>query len=508
MGEMIPQQIGRYKIQSRLGRGGMSSVYLGEDPAMDRFVAVKVLPPEFLHHPSFRERFDREAKIIAALEHPAILPIYDYGEDNGLPYFVMRHMPGGSLTNRLAQGPLTIEETVTIVERIGPALDYAHSRGVIHRDIKPGNILFDQWGMAYLGDFGIAHLEETGATLTGSLRVGTPAYMSPEQVDGTRELDGRSDIYALGIIVYEALSGSRPYDAETPSSLALKHIIEPVPRILESNAALPPETDNIIAKAMAKQREDRYESGEELAKDLRNLAAGQPVLAMARLQPQPGEPKVTQTGEMAATRPLSQPTAKRGLTPWIIALLVVACLLCVGSAGAYALFANNGLGGLFGGDTETASPTTTDQPTTTATGTPTGTATATATASPTRTASPSATAGLASPTLILTLTPRNTVVSGQPTATRSQATSTPTRVISLSTRPPQAGPTSKPTDTPPVLIPTNPPPPTSIPEKTSTSPPPTSPPPTSTPPPTNPPSTSPPPTAGPTSGPPPTDSAN
>ena len=120
MGAMIPQQIGRYKIQSRLGRGGMSSVYLGEDPVMDRFVAVKVLPPEFLHHPSFRERFDREAKIIAALEHPAILPIYDYGEDQGLPYFVMRQMPGGSLTNRLATGPLTIEETTTIVERIGP----------------------------------------------------------------------------------------------------------------------------------------------------------------------------------------------------------------------------------------------------------------------------------------------------------------------------------------------------------------------------------------------------
>ena len=329
---MNPQKIGRYIIQSQLGRGGMSSVYLGEDPVMDRFVAVKVLPPEFLHHPSFRERFDREAKIVATLEHPAIVPIYDYGEDNGLPYFVMRQMSGGSLTNLLALGPLNIEDITTIVERIGPALDYAHSQGVVHRDIKPGNILFDQWGTAYLGDFGIAHLEETGATLTGSLRVGTPAYMSPEQVEGTSEIDGRSDIYALGIIVYEALSGSRPYDADTPSSLALKHILEPVPRILESNAALPPEIDNIIAKAMAKQPDDRYDTGEELAVDLRHLATGQPVLALARLQPKPGAEVAAQAGGLAATQALKKPASKRRLTPWAIALLLVACLVCLGSA--------------------------------------------------------------------------------------------------------------------------------------------------------------------------------
>jgi serine/threonine-protein kinase len=492
MGAMIPQKIGRYNIQSQLGRGGMSSVYLGEDPVMDRFVAVKVLPPEFLHHPSFRERFDREAKTIATLEHPAIVPIYDYGEDNGLPYFVMRQMPGGSLADRLATGPLSMEETTTLVERIGPALDYAHSQGVIHRDIKPGNILFDQWGTAYLGDFGIAHLEEAGATLTGSLRIGTPAYMSPEQVEGTSEIDGRSDIYALGIIVYEALSGSRPYEADTAASLALKHILEPVPRILDSNAALPPQTDNIIAKAMAKQRDDRYATGEELAADLRRLAAGQPVVALARLQPSPGGAATTQAGRPPAAGPTSQPAAKRRLAPWAIALLVVVCLLCLGSAGAYALVSGSGLGGLFGAATETASPTTTGQPSPAASVTPSLTATPTRTPSPSASPSPQAPTAEASPTLIPTSTPQKTVVSGQATATQPQATLTPTSAPSQPTKPPQPGPTSKPTNTPSAPSPTNPPAPPTNTQAPPTSPPPTEPPATAEPP------TSPPPTSTPT----------
>ncbi|HUM72123.1 MAG TPA: serine/threonine-protein kinase, partial [Chloroflexota bacterium] len=215
---MIPEKINRYEIKRELGRGGMASVYEAYDPQFQRPVAVKLLPREFLHDPEFRARFTREARTIAALEHPAIVPVYDFGEEDGQPFLVMRLMTGGSLTDRLANGPLPIDEAAEILKRIGSALDRAHSQGIIHRDLKPGNILFDHYGDAFLADFGIARIAAAGSQLTasGSL-VGTPTYMSPEQVYGNKELDGRSDIYALGVILYQMLTGEIPFDADTPA---------------------------------------------------------------------------------------------------------------------------------------------------------------------------------------------------------------------------------------------------------------------------------------------------
>jgi serine/threonine protein kinase len=236
-----PEKIGRYEIKSELGRGGMATVYRGYDPRFQREVAVKVLPPELLHSdPQFRMRFEREARIIAQLEHPSIVPVYDVGEENEQPYFVMRYMSGGSLSERIKAGLHTVEEAVRILEQLAPGMDEAHAKGIVHRDLKPSNILFDSKGVPYISDFGIAKITEAQAgAVTGSAIIGTPAYMAPEQATGELTIDGRADIYALGIILFEMLTGKQPYSADTPMGVAVKHITEPVPRILNVNPNLP-----------------------------------------------------------------------------------------------------------------------------------------------------------------------------------------------------------------------------------------------------------------------------
>jgi serine/threonine-protein kinase len=188
---MQPEKIGIYEIKSELGRGGMATVYRGYDPRFEREVAVKVLPSELLHaDPQFRLRFEREAKIIAQLEHTAIVPVYDVGDADGQPYFVMRYMNGGSLSERIKAGGITIEEAARILGAIAPGLDEAHSKAIVHRDIKPSNILFDRRGNPYISDFGIAKLSQAQAgNVTGSAIIGTPAYMAPEQAQGN-EVDG------------------------------------------------------------------------------------------------------------------------------------------------------------------------------------------------------------------------------------------------------------------------------------------------------------------------------
>jgi len=266
---MLPQNIGRYQIKAELGRGGMSTVYLAHDPHFERDVAVKLLPHELLHHRTFRRRFDREAKIVAALDHPAIVPVYDFGEQDEQPFLIMRFMAGGSLTDRLKQGPLNIAEAARILQRLAPALDEVHRRGVVHRDLKPSNILFDQRNEPYISDFGTAKFtyEHTKLTETGGA-VGTPAYMSPEQIQAEVEIDGRSDIYTLGVILFEMLTGHHPYQTNTPIGLAVKHIFEPVPRLQDMQPTLPAACQPIIARVMAKKREERYQTAVAFANDL------------------------------------------------------------------------------------------------------------------------------------------------------------------------------------------------------------------------------------------------
>ena len=331
----MAEKIGRYEIKEEVGRGGMATVYRAYDPLFERDVAVKVLPRAMLHDPQFRIRFEREAKMIAMLEHPAIVPVYDYGEEDGQPYFVMRYMTGGSLADRIKQGPLTVAEATRILAHIGPALDEAHRRGVIHRDLKPGNILFDQHGMPYISDFGIAKLAGAQTNVTGSAIVGTPAYLCPEQAQG-EELDGRADIYALGVILFEMLTGRQPYEGDTPMSVVVKHITQPPPHILDVRPDLPPAIEAIIEKAMAKRKEERYATVAEMVEALQRLAVVDATLVggVAR----PAEPTVrvaerTRPARGQVATPSSPPvvSAPRPRRRWPgVALFLAACLLLTG----------------------------------------------------------------------------------------------------------------------------------------------------------------------------------
>lgn len=269
----IPEKIGRYIVKSELGRGGMATVYRAVDPSVDREVAIKVLPREMLHDPQFRSRFEREIKMVAALEHPSIVPIYDVGDEDGQPYFVMRYMTGGSLSDSIEKGKFSVQDTARIIEKVAKGLAYSHRKGIIHRDLKPDNILFDDNGDPFISDFGVAKLIESSGGLTGSGVIGTPAYMSPEQAQGN-EIDSRSDVYGLGVIIYQMLSGQQPYSADTPMGVVVKHITEPVPEILNLMPSLPHEVDDLIKTAMAKDKNNRYATTVDLAKALNLVAFG------------------------------------------------------------------------------------------------------------------------------------------------------------------------------------------------------------------------------------------
>ncbi len=321
---MTPEKIGRYEIIRELGEGGMAIVYLAQDPHIKRQVAVKVLPREFTQHPQYRARFQREAEIIAALEHPAIVPIHDFGEHDGQPFFVMRHMAGGSLADKLAGGSLPLPDVIRILNRLAPALDAAHQQGIIHRDLKPGNILFDPGGLAYVADFGIAKLVESTSALTGDRLIGTPAYMSPEQARGKATLDGRSDVYSLGVILFEMLTGNLPFEADTPMGMAVAHINDPVPDILSLNRDLPPACRAIIERALAKERATRYATVGELAEGLALIAPDRTPPApppVPEVQPKPAAAEaipVTRTlhDPQVAVKPVKATPPRRRWLPW------------------------------------------------------------------------------------------------------------------------------------------------------------------------------------------------
>lgn len=269
------EKFGRYKIKHKLKRGGMATVYLAHDPRFGRDVALKVMSPMFSDDQTFRGRFIREAKTIAALEHSAIVPVYDFGEEGELLYLVMRYMAGGSLSERIAlSGAFSLQAAMAVLRPIAQALDHAHDSGVVHRDLKPGNILFDDYGHAFLSDFGIVKLSESTATLTKSGVIGTPAYMSPEQVHGDGPIDGRSDIYTLGIILYEMLTGRKPYHADTPAKLMMSHVLNPIPDILAVRPELPHQCDTIIQRTLAKKADARYAHATEMAEALNDVVTG------------------------------------------------------------------------------------------------------------------------------------------------------------------------------------------------------------------------------------------
>lgn len=267
-------RIGQYEIVEEIGRGGMATVYRAKQLNADRFVAIKVIHSNIAADKSALERFIREARLVARLEHPYIIPVYDYDGAHNPPYIVMRFLESGTLKDILDRGPIPLNEIAHMMRQIASALDYAHRQGVIHRDIKPSNIMIDAEGNAYLTDFGIARFSESGSDMTGlthtGLTVGTPGYMAPEQGLG-QKIDERADIYALGVMLFQMATGKMPYSAETPMALVLKHIQAPIPSARSLNPSLPPEFDVIIRKAMAKDPSERYQSGRELSDALTQL---------------------------------------------------------------------------------------------------------------------------------------------------------------------------------------------------------------------------------------------
>lgn len=229
MEDLSGQTLGPYTLLNRIGMGGMASVYRAYQANMDRYVAIKVLPREFAEDPGFVGRFQQEARIIAKLEHRHILPVYDYGEDAGITYLVMRFVDGGTLKDLVRGVGIDPQDALRLVAQVADALDQAHRQGVVHRDVKPSNVLLDRDGDAYLTDFGIARLAESVSQFTGSGQlIGTPFYMSPEQCRGN-PADPRSDIYSLGIMLYELVTGRLPFEAETPIAVVLMHIQDPLP---------------------------------------------------------------------------------------------------------------------------------------------------------------------------------------------------------------------------------------------------------------------------------------
>jgi serine/threonine-protein kinase len=262
-----------YELGSELGRGGMAIVYRATDLRLRREVAIKVLPPELAFRTDVRRRFLREAETAAQLSHPDIVPIYSVDERGGLVYFVMALVDGENLSTRLARGRPEVEETRRILSDVADALAYAHSHGVIHRDIKPDNIIVRREdGRALVTDFGIARAVESDSHLTATgVAVGTPAYMSPEQALGEREVDGRSDIYSLGIVAYQMLAGALPFTAANTPAMMMKHVSEMPRPLLQARPDLPPGLAAAVERALAKRPEDRWQDAaafrEALASD-------------------------------------------------------------------------------------------------------------------------------------------------------------------------------------------------------------------------------------------------
>ncbi|MBL8166334.1 MAG: serine/threonine protein kinase, partial [Anaerolineae bacterium] len=256
MTELIGHQLGQYVVTEQIGKGGMSTVYLATQASMRRSVAIKVLPRNLTHDDKFLERFYREVQIAASLQHPHILPVYDFGEYEGVPYIVMAYVNGGTLGDWIAQGAMDPSVVRRVTQEMADALDYAHRKGVIHRDFKPGNVLLDDEGNTYLTDFGLAKMSESSMQITGTGILGTPAYMAPEQAE-PKELAPTADVYALGVTIFQMLTGHAPYEAPTPLGVLMAHVTQPIPKIHQLRPELPQSVQVVIERAMAKSPEGR-----------------------------------------------------------------------------------------------------------------------------------------------------------------------------------------------------------------------------------------------------------
>jgi serine/threonine protein kinase len=343
MDNLIGQSFGRYQILEQLGEGGMAIVYKAYDTRLERDVAIKIIrrgafPPDQLTH--ILKRFEREAKALAKLSHPNIVRVLDYGDHAGAPYLVMEYLHGGTLKRQLGK-PMPWREAVQILIPISQALEYAHQHKVLHRDIKPANILLTEKGQPMLTDFGIAkvlEVQET-ATLTGSgMVVGTPEYMAPEQWTG--QTTQQSDIYSLAVVLYEMVTGRKPYIADTPAAIFLKQVTDPLPRPKQYVRNLPDEVEKILLKALSKEASDRYQDMSALIRALESLLAGKVPVPSGRGR---AEETVNEWETETRTTPFERtPTGSTRLPsrsnlmrflPWVAAVLCFAVTALAGVFG-------------------------------------------------------------------------------------------------------------------------------------------------------------------------------
>jgi serine/threonine protein kinase len=270
------EQVGPYRIIEQLGRGGMATVFKAYHANLDRYVAIKVLHPAFMEDPNFLARFQREARVVAKLEHPNIIPVYDFAEHDGKTYLVMKFVEGETLKARLQKRPLTPAEGVKLIETVGEALAFAHKQGVLHRDVKPSNVMLADDGQIFLTDFGLARIASAGeSTLSSDMMIGTPQYISPEQALGMRDLDAGTDIYSFGVLIYELVVGQVPFIADTPFSIIHDHIYTPLPLPRVLNPNVPESIERLLLKALAKDRGDRFETIEQMVTAFKKAIRGE-----------------------------------------------------------------------------------------------------------------------------------------------------------------------------------------------------------------------------------------
>ncbi|MEZ5203152.1 MAG: Stk1 family PASTA domain-containing Ser/Thr kinase [Acidimicrobiales bacterium] len=296
---------GRYELHRRVGRGGMAEVYLARDRLLDRLVAIKILFPEFATDPAFVARFRREAQAAANLNHPNIVGVYDWGKERGTYYIVMEYVDGRSVSEIIRNdGPIEPKRAAGIAADVAAALGFAHRKGVVHRDVKPGNVLITAAGEVKVADFGIARAmtatSEDNLTQTGSV-MGTATYFSPEQAQG-KVVDARSDLYSLGVVLYEMACGKPPFSGDSPVAIAYQHVQEPIPPLVGRAPDVPADYQRIVERALAKDPDDRYPDGGAMRADLLRFCEGRPLAAANPVPTGPARPPTP------APVPVSTPT--------------------------------------------------------------------------------------------------------------------------------------------------------------------------------------------------------
>ncbi len=318
----IGENVGPYRVIAQLGQGGMATVYKAYHANLDRYVAIKVLHPAFKEDTTFLARFQREARVLAKLEHPNIIPIYDFADHEGHPYLVMKYVEGETLKARLGHGPVALAETLKVVDAVGSALAYAHQQGILHRDIKPSNVIITNEGHYYLSDFGLARIASAGeSTLSQDTMLGTPNYISPEQAKGVRDLDGRTDIYSFGVVLYEMIVGRVPFSGDTPFSVIHDHIYTPLPPPTAINPNVPEPLERLLLKALAKERGDRFADASAMMAAFHQAVSGQLSGAVTH-RAEMGSPSAADTASMSAPPPVEpsptvvvQPSATTTVKP-------------------------------------------------------------------------------------------------------------------------------------------------------------------------------------------------